>query len=600
MDPNGKLYPLTTGEHPTDAPIHLGITLDKKDRFDAYSAAALDAYHTLGRKGWRAIVPQVYSRSGQPVDTVLFRGGETSERSATKLTSAQRAALERLAIEHDLEVRNNLGDAIYKPPTAPEAGEEPSMLGGVQFAPSNEPGAIRMAAVRDRRTGKIFTASYHSAALDKAGKAGVAMPGSFDYGWVTNEGEFLSRRKAATRAEEMGQMTPGRAKFDALHSGDMDLQFSPAGKEEELALPGIGGKTPLSSARLGAMTKAEVAEYYPEAVIPKTWDEPIPSKVVESPLYKQSANEPEAVKAFADRLVQFAKQYQNHPLYLSGLRWYSDFIPKLKKLFGRDAPVFAELLAGTSPKQPPASNYAMALDAYQGWKSGRFDKQVKKFEAGLDKFKNNSWKRWLNAEIEAGRVEDPPATPTAETFVNHWVDTYDLLPRQSNGKLYSISSDAVLKVLARRWLDETSGLKTQNFVQNLLGIGHEATIDLWADRTMRRIGYSEDKPRWRILPKNASSVSDTDFRFSQAAFREAAKQLGLLPDALQGGLWFAEKQLWSDNGWGRLDLGDFRTEIKKTEMLKTGIEHRLAAQKAEAKAIPLAPQELFEPRPTRQ
>jgi hypothetical protein len=56
------------------------------------------------------------------------------------------------------------------------------------------------------------------------------------------------------------------------------------------------------------------------------------------------------------------------------------------------------------------------------------------------------------------------------------------------------------------------------------------------------------------------------------------------PDALQGALWFAEKQLWADRGYGKLDLGDFREEIKKLGMLKEGVKQSLAAQKKAAKA----------------
>jgi len=277
------------------------------------------------------------------------------------------------------------------------------------------------------------------------------------------------------------------------------------------------------------------------------------------------------------------------------LRWYSEFVPKLKTTFGKDAPVMAELLAGTSPQQPPTSNYAMALDALQGFKSGRFNKQIAKFELGLDKLKDGSWKRWIAREAKEGKVANAPENPTAETFIQHWVAKHNLLPRQSNGKLYSISSEAVLKILARRWLENTQGLKTQNFVKNLLGTGHEATVDLWADRTMRRIGYSGFKDRWRILPKNATGVSDADFLFAQKAFRYAAEEMGIEPDSLQGGLWFAEKQLWADNGWGRLDLGDFRKEIAKTKILKAGIEQRTAKMKAVEKTKPAEQGSLFTP-----
>jgi hypothetical protein len=367
---------------------------------------------------------------------------------------------------------------------------------------------------------------------------------------------------------------------------------------EELTLPGIGGKRVVSIAN---MTKADIAAHYPEAVIPRRRNEPIPSEITSSPLYKAAEDSEAAVLSFSRKLAEFAKEWLDHPSFKSGTKWYSEFAPKLNKTFGKDAPIFAELLAGTSPQQPPASNFAMALDALEGFKTGRFNKQVAKFEDGLEKIKDGSWKTWIAREIKTGKVEGAPETATAETFIKHWVDKYNLLPRQSNGKLYSISSEAVLRVLARRWLRETSGLKTQNFVQNLLGTGHEATIDLWADRTMRRVGYSGFKDRWRILPKNATGVSDADFLFAQKSFRKAAEELDLKPDALQGGLWFAEKQLWADNGWSRLDLGDFRKEIAKTEMLRSGIKQRTARQVAVEKTKPKTqPELLIEPRNLRQ
>lgn len=366
---------------------------------------------------------------------------------------------------------------------------------------------------------------------------------------------------------------------------------------EELSLPGMEGKKPLASATVANMTKADLATYYPESVVPRRRNEPISSDILNSPLYREAASDDEAVLAFSRKLVEFAKEWQDHPSYQAGLKWYSEFAPMLNKTMGKDAPIFAELLAGTSPQQPPAPNFAMALDALEGMKSGRFNKSITKFEEGLEKIKDGSWKPWIEKEIKAGRVEEPKGEPTAETFIKQWVKRHDILPRQSNGKLYSISSEAVLRVLARRWLRETAGLKTQNFVQNLLGTGHEATIDLWADRTMRRIGYAGSKERWRILPKNATGVSDADFKFAQKVFRSAAEELRVQPDSLQGGLWFAEKQHWADSGWSRLDLGDYRKELPKIGMLKRGIAQRTATQKAVGKAKTTEqPELLVEPR----
>ena len=165
---------------------------------------------------------------------------------------------------------------------------------------------------------------------------------------------------------------------------------------------------------------------------------------------------------------------------------------------------------------------------------------------------------------------------TKEAFMRDWINEHDLLPRQSNGAKFGVSSAAVLKVLARTWLSSVEGPKTYQFVRNLLGTDHGATIDVWADRTMRRLGYSGHVDRWRILPKNAVGVTDADFAFSQKAFAHAAKQLGVLPDALQGGLWFAEKQLWADRGYGKLDLGSFAKEMTKTDAIRQAIKQRLA------------------------
>jgi hypothetical protein len=308
-------------------------------------------------------------------------------------------------------------------------------------------------------------------------------------------------------------------------------------------------------------------------------DPQISSDIVGAPLIK-GMDRPTAVKTYAAKLVEEAKKWIDHPYFKEGLKWYSEFTPELKRVYGKHAQMMAELLAATSPNNAPGTNFGFANDALQGYKSGRFTKQIKKFEEGLGKVKDGSWEKWL-------AKENPEGTQSEANFLDTWIKKHDLRPTQSNGALYGMHSDAVLKVFARQWLEQTQGPKTQNFVQNLLGTGHEATIDVWADRTMRRLGYQDANPRWRILPKNGTGVTDADFALSQEVFREAAKQLGVQPDALQGGMWFAEKQHWADNAWGRLDLGDYRKEIGKVPMLESGIQQRLAAQKAQAKAKPM-------------
>lgn len=364
------------------------------------------------------------------------------------------------------------------------------------------------------------------------------------------------------------------AKFERT---PLKTQFAPRSEEPEFSLSGEE-KPVLSTREISDMSRADLLEHFPEAVIPKDKTELVGSDIVGSPLYKKAGGEEKAVDAFAERLVKFANENKNDPVYKLGLKWYSDFVPKLKKLFGKDAQIMAELLAATSPRNTPEVNYNFALDALESYRSGKFDKQISKLGDGLSKMADGSWKDWYDDEVKAGAVTNPPANPSEASFLAHWISKYDLQPRQSNGKLYGMHSTAVLQVMARKWMERNAGLKTRTFVSNLTGTGHEATIDVWADRTMRRLGYEGSGKRWRILPGNSTAVSDEDFLFSQKAFRKAAENLGVKPDALQGGLWFAEKKHWADNGWTRLDLGSFQKELHKTPLMQKAIQKRLTVE----------------------
>lgn len=355
--------------------------------------------------------------------------------------------------------------------------------------------------------------------------------------------------------------------------------FSPA-NQETMA---FGDKKEPEFANVGSMTVQEIAQRFPEAVIAKARDEKLDYGILDAPLIK-GLPEDQAVKLYADKLHAATQEWKDNPVFQSGLRWYSEFVPMLKKTFGKHAGLMAQLLAATSPRANPTVNFAFALDALELFKRGHFKPQIAKFEQGLKMLENGTLERWYNARVKKGLVENPPKSAGQGTWLAHWCDAHDLYPRQSNGQLYGMRSAAVLDVLVGRWLETNEGLKVSNFVKNLMGVGHEATVDVWAARLMRRLGYEGLKERWRLLPMNETGISDPDFLFSQKVFREAATRMGVKPDALQGAMWFAEKQLWHDKGWSPLDLGDFRREIKKTDMLRAGVEQRLAAQTRVQKA----------------
>ena len=226
-----------------------------------------------------------------------------------------------------------------------------------------------------------------------------------------------------------------------------------------------------------------------------------------------------AVTTYADKLVDEFGKWKDNPDVMEAKSWYRDVGGLLKKAFGRDSQLFAHLLAATSAGQGVVENWKDALVAYHRYQSGAYDDIIRQF------------KRDPNQKI-----------------------TEDMKPTKANGAKFGFNSDAVLRVLTGTWLDEVQGPKTPNFFRNLFGRGTDATIDMWAARTMRRLGYDgvEGAPeQWRITPPSETGVSDLDFAFSQEAFRQAAKRLDMDPHELQAVMWYAEKHHWASQGWAK-------------------------------------------------
>jgi hypothetical protein len=224
-----------------------------------------------------------------------------------------------------------------------------------------------------------------------------------------------------------------------------------------------------------------------------------------------------AVSTFANKLVKEYGKWKDNPDVMDAKNWYGDVRGHLETAFGGDAELFAHLLAATSAGQGVVENWHDAMEAYRRYKSGAYDDLIQKY-------------------MDTGKI------------------TSDMKPRKANGAKFGFNSNKVLQVLAGTWLDEAEGPKTPNFFDNLFGRGKEATIDLWAARTMRRMGYDKVKgapEQWRIQPGSEQAVSDLDFAFSQQAMRQAANRLKLDPHELQAILWYAEKHHWAEQGWAK-------------------------------------------------
>jgi SAM-dependent methyltransferase len=278
-------------------------------------------------------------------------------------------------------------------------------------------------------------------------------------------------------------------------------------------------------------------------------------------------------QALGRKLVTEAKDALKRPDLQAGAKWYSTARTRLKGLFGEDTKFFTELLGATSARTPVETNYRFALDAYNQFKQGKFDDLIRKYREG-----KSNW--------DAGNIKDFLAAtgnqnPTRGQYLDWWVQTNDISPVQSNGKKFGANSRQVLKVLDGSWAEEIGGPKTPNFAGNLAGTTFEATIDVWAARMLHRLANEGNTKPWRILAENETGVVDEDFAIGQAAYRHAAKELGMKPDALQAVLWFAEKDYWEKKGWTRgagAEKSDFNVLLKETEPASGGTMKMKSAQ----------------------
>jgi uncharacterized FlaG/YvyC family protein len=188
---------------------------------------------------------------------------------------------------------------------------------------------------------------------------------------------------------------------------------------------------------------------------------------------------------------------------------------------------------------------------------------------------------------------------------------FTVLPRNVfSGSKFGANTDNVLQGMFNSWLDiseEGQAPKARNFSLNLVGLSSGATIDVWAARYVRRMyhewhqdsqgfdnlgdfdksffarvppaaeqgvegGYLGksaytvrfDENGEAILvpakykkPNPAEPTTGGEFGTGQAVMGLATKyindatggKLEMLPSDLQAIVWFAEKQLWMNNGW---------------------------------------------------
>ena len=217
---------------------------------------------------------------------------------------------------------------------------------------------------------------------------------------------------------------------------------------------------------------------------------------------------------------------------------------------------------------------------------------------------------WLPTDYT--RVVPSRDGTTEEKFTNQTKKMdFTVLPRNVfSGSKFGANTDNVLQGMFNTWLDiteEGQAPKARNFSLNLVGLSSGATIDVWAARYVRRMyhewhqstegfeglpdsdktffarvppsaeqgveggylgkshysvkygddGVTEVVPAKYQRPNPAEPTTGGEFGTGQAVMGLATDyinaatggKLEMLPSDLQAIVWFAEKQLWMNNGW---------------------------------------------------
>ena len=228
---------------------------------------------------------------------------------------------------------------------------------------------------------------------------------------------------------------------------------------------------------------------------------------------------------------------QNAQIIIGHQTWYRNVAAVLRREYGAQGDLLADILGATSPNTPVDTNWKFSVDILRRFMAGDFDAELRKF----DKYTE-----------DGGQPSKYPAQDKI---------------RQISGKLYGMNSTNAMKALLDAWrvIEPGSAPKARNFALNLIGQSNIATIDVWAARMLRR---AADKIKGANFPRipppaekgvtgtwNASTTGITgEFGFGAAVMEDVSSRLNkdgynITPPDLQAIAWFAEKELWGKNRW---------------------------------------------------
>lgn len=336
---------------------------------------------------------------------------------------------------------------------------------------------------------------------------------------------------------------------------------------------------------------------------------------------EQQAVYDKIVDAYSDAAEFDFRRWTSNQDVMDAIGWYSHVADKVRGIIPdqKDRHTFLEFLGGTSPNTSVEQNFLYAIDLFNRWKSGELQEHVgiynrvreehaagefipRYLEESAESIKARErnpkkpikykWKSLKDraqfvadfAKMSAGEGAGPKklksetvkarqraANPTRADLLAWRMFVEGAYPVRKNGGKYGVHTDRIFQIMAGTWEQETPAPKAPNFTGNLKGTRRTATIDVWAARFLRRLGYElPGAGPWRIQPKAETGVGNSDFFFGQDVFAATVEKIGdrlgirMQPDDLQAVMWFAEKMEWERRGWSKAaDLGDFRDYLYK-------------------------------------
>src|SRR6185295_3800203 len=297
------------------------------------------------------------------------------------------------------------------------------------------------------------------------GQESVSVPEGLLYGNGTIVPGDVSKTIVGPEAkkQEFFSTTPEGVSFSIPY--EFGKPIEPVGNQPELF-----GKSVSETEDINRRLRARVnnkKEKFPESAplgyvkddvgnfkLDKKTGKPIPEKqdysFLDSGLAKEAGKglrgddrEAAYVESAGDKLAAEYRKAVKDPKVAAGAKWYSTLRTRLKSLFGKQAQLVCEILAALSARTPVETNYRFGIDALNKFNAGDYDAQLKKYQEGLDKWDAGK----ISEYVDATGLDNPKRS----TFLNWWIDEFDLKPRQTNGKLFAANSKALLRALHGSW-----------------------------------------------------------------------------------------------------------------------------------------------------